>query len=209
MTIYVFGAGGHAKVVLGALHEGGKLGEVEGIFDDAPLTWGARVRGIRVIGALEEAHLVPAKRGVLAIGDNRARQGLAARFPDWEWITVIHPRAHVDSSAVIGPGTVVFAGAVVQPEVRIGAHGIVNTGSIVDHDCRVGDFVHLAPGVNLAGNVCVGEGALVGVGASVTPGACVGAWAVIGAGSVVLDDIPAGVTAVGTPARLLKGANHK
>ena len=45
------------------------------------------------------------------------------------------------------------------------------------------------------------EGALVGIGASVNPGLTIGAWAVVGAGAAVTQDVPAGVTAIGVPAR--------
>ena len=47
----------------------------------------------------------------------------------------------------------------------------------------------------------VEAGALVGIGAVVLPGKTIGAWATVGAGAVVIDDVPAGATVVGVPAR--------
>jgi len=202
MGIYVVGAGGHAKVVVSTLLAAGCT--VEGLFDDDLRKLGTEVLGVRVVGTVGEAQRMAPGRGVLAIGDNRARRELAARFPGWEWIPVIHPRAYVDRAAVVGPGTVVFAGAVVQPEARIGAHAVVNTGANVDHDCLVEDYAHLAPGLNLAGRVCVEEGALVGVGVSVIPGVRIGAWSVVGAGAAVIRDVAAGSTVAGVPARELQ-----
>jgi acetyltransferase-like isoleucine patch superfamily enzyme len=49
----------------------------------------------------------------------------------------------------------------------------------------------------------VGEGAWIGAGVTVLDGVRVGDRAVIGAHAVVRDDVPAGATAVGIPARLL------
>ena len=48
----------------------------------------------------------------------------------------------------------------------------------------------------------VGHGVLLSTGATVLGDICVGDFAKIGAGAVVREDVPAGCTAVGVPARL-------
>lgn len=199
MKLYVLGAGGHAKVVLSTLLAAGL--SVDGLFDDDPQKQGLYVLGVKVIGTIEDAKKRTPARGVLAIGSNRTRQLLAREFPGWEWLSVVHPRAYVHSSVSLGPGTVVFAGAVVQPDTHIGAHTIVNTGATVDHDCQVWDFVHLAPGVHLAGQVIIEEGVFIGIGSAVIPKVKVGAWTVVGAGAAVVENLPPYITAVGVPAK--------
>lgn len=198
--VAVVGAGGHAKVVIATLQALGH--EVLVALDDDPARRGDAVLGVPVAGPtaawLGER---PGTSAVLAVGDNRARRRLAGELPG-EWLAVVHPRAVVHPSARVAPGAVVFAGAVVQPEARVGAHGIVNTGATVDHDADVGAFAHVAPGAHLCGGVTLGEGVLLGVGAVATPGRTVGAWTTVGAGAAVTADLPAGVTAVGVPARV-------
>jgi acetyltransferase EpsM len=147
------------------------------------------------------------ERAVIAVGDNHARrrlaETLAAALPACAYPTVVHPAATVHPSATLGEGTVVFAGCVVQPDARLGRHVILNTAATVDHDCRLGDFVHAAPGSRLAGRAEIEDGVLLGIGSAVLPGRRVGAWATVGAGGVVVEDIAAGVVAVGVPARPL------
>ena len=206
MKLYIIGAGGHAKVVLSTVLEVGL--SVDGLFDDDPQKQGVDILGVPVIGTVSDAKRKGPARGVLAIGDNRTRYRLAQKLLGWKWLPVVHPKAYVHPSASLGPGTVVFAGAVIQPDTRIGAHAIINTGATVDHDCLVGDFVHIAPGAHLAGNVTISEGALIGMGAVVLPGIKVGAWAVVGAGAVVVEDLPPRVTVVGVPARPLKSVKQ-
>jgi serine acetyltransferase len=104
----------------------------------------------------------------------------------------------------LGAGTVVFAGAVVQPESRIGSHAIINTSATVDHNCILEDYVQVAPGANLCGNVCVGTGTFVGANAVVLENLKIGRWSIIGAGAVVIRDLPHQVVAVGCPARNIK-----
>ncbi|MEM4531684.1 MAG: acetyltransferase [Thermofilaceae archaeon] len=201
MGVYVFGAGGHAKVVVSTLLALGQ--KIIGLFDDDPQKWGGYVLGVPVLGPIAKAHDLSPASGVVAIGDNHLRVKVVKEFPDWDWIVVVHPRAYVDPTATVGPGTVVFAGAVVQVGARLGAHVIVNTGATIDHDCSVGSFVHIAPGVRLGGGVWVEEGAFIGIGAAVIPGIRIGAWSIVGAGAAVIRDVAPGSTVAGVPARPL------
>lgn len=197
--VAVLGAGGHGKVVIATLQAAGH--EVVAAYDDDPERRGGELLGVPVRGALRDARPEEADGFVLAVGSNRDRRRIAGRL-DLPWISAVHPEATVHPSVRLGAGTVVFAGAVLQPDADVGRHGIVNTGASVDHDCRLEDFVHVAPGAHLAGGVVVGEGALVGIGSSLAPDVRVGAWATVGAGAAVVRDVSAGTTVVGVPARL-------
>jgi sugar O-acyltransferase (sialic acid O-acetyltransferase NeuD family) len=196
--IAVIGAGGHAKVVIATAEAAGFA--IAAVFDDREELWGRTVLGYPVAGPIEAMEAHDVDRAVPAIGSNSGRRDVTARVAT-NWVTVVHPGAHVHRSVVIGVGTVVFAGAVLQPDTTIGEHSIINTGASVDHDCVIGDFCHLAPGSHLAGNVRLGQGCLLGVGASLIPGVTVGAWSVIGAGAAIVSDVPAGVTYAGVPGR--------
>ncbi|WP_295813713.1 acetyltransferase [uncultured Deinococcus sp.] len=200
--VLVVGAGGHAKVVIATLRAAGLT--VAGVLDDRPERRGDTVLWCEVLGSSALLN-GPNVQAVLAIGNNAVRRDIAGRYPGVQWIRAVHPAAVVDASVTFGAGSVVFAGAVVQPDVVIGEHVIVNTGATVDHDCTLGDFVHVAPGTHLAGNVVLDDGVFVGTGAALIPGVRVGAWTTVGAGSVVLEPLPPGVVAFGTPARARPG----
>jgi sugar O-acyltransferase (sialic acid O-acetyltransferase NeuD family) len=198
--VNVIGAGGHAKVVLSLLRDLGC--EVAGVFDDDPATWNCLLAGAPVRGPVEQIAQSPRLPTIIAIGDNAVRHSIAARL-DLDCFTAVHPRAHVDRSAVIGVGTVVMAGAIIQPDARLGRHVIVNTVASIDHDCVVDDFAHIAPGARLAGGVHIETGVLFGVGAVSIPGVRIGSWSTVGAGAAVVADIPANRIAKGIPAKPL------
>jgi sugar O-acyltransferase (sialic acid O-acetyltransferase NeuD family) len=206
--IFLFGAGGHAKVVLDAARRQGY--QVLGLFDDNPKLVGTTLLGCPVIGGRAELAAWCAANGVAAglvsIGHNAIRGEVAAwlRAEGLRLVSVIHPQATVAESVRLEPGSVVMAGAVINVDTVLGANCIVNTGASVDHDCVIGDNVHIGPGCRLCGNVTVGETALLGAGSTVIPGVTIGEKAVIGAGSTVIRDIPANVTAVGSPCRIVK-----
>lgn len=201
-AVYVLGAGGHAKVVCSALRA--QRRSIAAIFDDRLELRGQLLDGIPIVGPIAEIPDTSDSICIVAIGDNAKRRAVAGLFRSVRWTNAIHPHSWVDPTATLGPGSVVFAGAVVQASAIVGHHVIVNSGAIIEHDCVLGDFVHLGPGSRLAGAVSVGPGAMLGVGSSVIPGKRIGEWSVLGAGAVLVSDLPDGVTALGVPARVYR-----
>ena len=108
--------------------------------------------------------------------------------------------------------------------VHVGANVFVNWGSVFLDVGRitVGDFVQLGPNVQLltathpldAGRrregwegvepITISDDVWLGGGVIVLPGVTIGARTVVGAGAVVSRDLPAGVVAVGNPARVIR-----
>ncbi len=195
--LVVIGAGGHAKVVISAIRSSG--GSVYGVYDDNASSHGKQILGVPILGPVSQAPEAN-RPGVIAIGSNRVRQLLDAQLP-MEWATVIHRTAWIDESAQIGPGTVIFAGAIVQPDTVIGRHVILNTGASADHDNILRDYSQVAPGANLGGGVQLGEGAFIGIGASVRQYLSIGAWSTVGGGAMVAADVKDNTLVVGVPAR--------
>lgn len=206
--IFVFGAGGHAKVVLSIIEEQG-LYEVALVVDDGPEMEGRTLCGRPVwIGRESLIDSAPAGRvtnGIIAVGDNASRIELAlwASRVGLQPVSAVHPSAIIADGCTIGPGSVLMAGTVINVDTAIGDHAIINTCASVDHDCTVGNGVHIAPGCRLCGGVTVRDGALIGAGSVIVPGVTVGRDAVVGAGSAVIRDIPDGIVAAGNPCRPL------
>lgn len=86
-------------------------------------------------------------------------------------IYVIHGQIVLDGIVEVGPGTVI------GPWVTIGLRAGNVQGAVIDRDVNIGT------GAKLIGPVTIGAGAQ------------------IGANAVVIDDVEAGVTVVGVPAR--------
>jgi sugar O-acyltransferase (sialic acid O-acetyltransferase NeuD family) len=205
--LIVFGAGGHAKVVIDAIEQQGKY-EIAGLLDDDAKHAGKHFFGYPVLGTRADlAALLSAqlRHAVVTIGDNAIRAAVAALLDrgGWQFASAVHPRAYIGRGVTIGPGSVVMAGCVINAEAHLGAQVIINTGATVDHDCRIEDAVHIAPGCHLCGGVSVGRGSLVGAGSTVTPGVKIGFNVIVGAGSTVIRDVADGARVSGSPARTL------
>ena len=196
----VYGASGHGKVVIDILES---IGEPTiAVWDDAEVApvWEYQIQQ-RIADQLDTKDKI-----IIAIGANATRKKIAERLGDTiSFGRAAHAKAYISKRvSAIGAGTVVMAGAVVNPDVKIGRHCIINTCASIDHDCVIGDYAHISPNVTLSGEVQVGEGTHVGSGASVIQGIKIGNWCTIGAGAVVIMDIPDYATAVGNPARVIK-----
>lgn len=196
-TINLFGASGHAKVVMDIINAQG--GEVGCLYDDNPHC--KEINGKLVFKTIDTSIDGPL---IISIGSCPIRKLIAERYSHLEFATAIHPRAIISYTTTIGKGTVVMPGAIINADVKIGEHCIINTKASVDHECRIGDYVHIAPGVTLSGDVEVGECSWIGVGACVRQGIRIGKNCMIGAGSVVVKDIPDNVVAYGNPCKVVK-----
>ncbi|MEW6119433.1 MAG: acetyltransferase [Pseudomonadota bacterium] len=203
-TLVVFGAGGHAKVVIDAAEKQGYRHIL--VADDAEALWGKSLMDYAILGGRTALRALGFRsHAIAAIGSNAARGHVADWLAAQGFVpaSVIHPSAQIGRGARIGAGSLLVAGSIINSDAVLGANVIVNTGATVDHDCLVGDNVHIAPGVHLCGEVAVGSGTLLGVGAVVVPGVRIGTGCVIGAGATVIRDVPDGARIAGTPARTI------
>ena len=204
--IILFGAGGHAAVILDILKAqiaNGEAIKIKGLLDDSgKLEW----MGYPVLGSTLKANYFNEENTyfIIAIGSNQMRDKLSKKYNHLKYFTAIHPSAIVGSQVNIGAGTVVMPNVVINANSQIGQHVIINTGTIVEHDNWIGDYVHLSPNATLCGTVRVKPLTHVGAGATVIQGKVIGMQSVIGAGATVITDIPDQVVAVGTPAKVIK-----
>jgi len=196
--IHLIGAGGHAKVVLDALLEGGSSLSGIAVRADVP----APDLLSLPVATPAIAPSLTALSFHVAIGAAAARERLQdkAEAAGGSALTVVHPAASVSRFATVADGSFVAAGAVVSPGAAVGRGVIVNHGAVIDHDCAVGDFSHIAPNATLGGGVKVGARCLIGAGAVVLPGVSIGDDVTIGAGAVVTRDVASAQTWTGVPA---------
>jgi sugar O-acyltransferase (sialic acid O-acetyltransferase NeuD family) len=209
-NIVVIGASGHGKVVLDALIKQGGWSILG--FLDGRVPVGTMVEGFPVVGRDNELALLGQELECHAvgfgIGDNSIRrnfcESLRVAMPGVTLPTIIHPASVIARGVQMGEGTVVVAGVVINSSATVGRGCILNTKSSLGHDSEMEDFASLAPGVTVGGESVIGRGTAIGIGATVLNRVRIGADTVVGAGSTVIHDLPSGVIAYGTPARVIR-----
>ncbi|MBO7926580.1 acetyltransferase [Pseudoalteromonas sp. K222D] len=206
----IVGASGHGKVIADIAEQ---LGFIVNFYDDAYPSkthiehWPIHGTCADLI-ALNNTKTTLSNDVVVAIGNNEIRQQKIQLLQQnsFNLITLIHPTAVISQYSKIAPGTVIFAGAIINAFANVGAGCIINTAAVVEHDCSIDDFSHICPNVALAGGVSVGAKSWVGIGSQVKQLITIGDNCLIGAGSTVVKNIPDNVTAFGSPAVVIK--NH-
>ena len=203
--LVIVGAGGHGRETLDVVEA---CNAVSPTYDfvgfcalDADIDLVER-RGAIVLGDVDVLRDLDASY-VIGIGTSETRRDIEARIAGFgrEAVTLAHPAASLGSDIRLAPGVILAAGARVTTNVTLGRHTHLNVNAVVSHDCEIGDYVTLSPGVLVNGTVTLGDGVFLGTGAVVLPGRSIGPWAKIGAGAVVTEDVSAGQTVVGVPAR--------
>ena len=197
--MYLYGASGHAKVVIEILESQGI--KIEGLFDD-----NESIKSLLEFPVQKfNASFIRNKKLIISIGNNAIREKIVTAI-NAEYGIAIHPKSTISPRSFIDEGTVIMAGVTINSGTQIGKHCIVNTNASVDHDCVLENYVHISPNVASCGDVRIGEGTHIGTGAIIIPGKRIGRWCTIGAGSVVIKDIPDYSIAVGNPCKIIKSS---
>ena len=199
--VIIVGAGTYGKVTLDILRLMGK--RIIGFLDDNKN--GETFFDLPVLGECGDYKRFPDAAFVVTLGDLYIRERVVKMMQGASWFTPIHPQTTISTLGVkIGDGSVVMAGAIVNPDAKIGRHCAINTNSVIEHDNVIGDFSHISVGAQLAGRVTVGSRVWVGIGATVINDVSICDDCVIGAGAVVVRNITEPGVYVGVPARRIK-----
>ncbi|MCL5030122.1 MAG: acetyltransferase [Bacteroidetes bacterium] len=206
--IIVIGGGGHAKVLISVIKKSLQF-ELAGYVD---INDQGEILGVKYLGndsKLDEIFSKGVMNAAIGIGQINVTQkrinvvenmkNIGFTFPP-----IISIDATVNEDVLIGEGTQILDGAVINSGTRIGRFSIINTKATVEHDCKVGSFCHIATGAVLSGGVEVDDFSMIGSNAVIVQYKKITSNCMIGAGAVVTKDITAEGVYVGNPARQTK-----
>lgn len=125
---------------------------------------------------------------------NRVRERLsqAAKRLGYRLATFISSRAHVASTATVGPNSVIFPMVHVNTMAEIGEGVLLGTGSIIEHHARIGDYSFLSVNAMVLGEARIGERCFLGAGCIVVDEVKVGSDCLLGAGTCIRFDVAPG-----------------
>ena len=209
--LIIFGASGFGREVAWAAERQNKkepTWNILGFMDDDESIHGTEINGYKVLGKTANVGKYPDAYFVVAVGASRTREKIVSNMkavnPSIKFGIVIDPTVEMSDLVTIGEGTIICAHTIITVNIEISSHVIINLDCTVGHDAILQDFVTLYPSVNVSGITNIGHAVELGTGMQIIQGKNVGDYSIIGAGAVVVKDIPAKCTAVGSPAKPIK-----
>jgi len=174
--IIIAGISGHSKVLIDIVEKEHKY-EIVGLTDKSH-SQDTKVLGYPVLGKDEDIPQIVKSYsivgGLIGVGDNWLRYNISKKirdiYPEFRFVKAIHPSAQIAKDVTIGDGTVIMAGAIVNPCSSISRFCILNTNSSLDHDSVMEDFSSLAPQATTGGNCRIGNYSAVSIGAVLSHG---------------------------------------
>jgi len=178
--VIIIGGGGGAKMIIDALKYSDKY-QVVGILDDN-LNLGYNIMDINVVGRLNDVKSlleIGINNFILAFGvltQRNVRYELYLKLKELGCIfpNVIHPKAVVEQSVIMGEGNVILAMANVGSCVKMGNLNYINNNALISHDCELHDNVHLAPASVLASSIVIESNVLIGMNSTLYYGITIG-----------------------------------
>ncbi len=202
------GLGGHAREIVDVL---GYEKWPDFVFYEEFHSGGDRLwtQKIKTISDTEEVlqYFAHDPQFVLAVGKPNLREKFFNKFKEIGGVpvSVIADSAQLSkNNLILGQGLNIMHRAFLSANVNIGRGALINTGANIHHDVVIGEFAEISPNTVLTGFSSVGSRSSIGAGTVILPGIKVGSNSIIGAGSVVTRNIPDNVTAVGSPAKVIK-----
>lgn len=148
---------------------------------------------------------------LIAIANSQIREKLANQLvmDGLQLWTVQADNVVMMDNIEIAEGAALSPFVSITSNIKIGKCFHANLYCYVEHDCIIGDYVTFAPGVKCNGNIHIEDHAYIGTGAVIKQGTpdkplVIGKGTIVGMGAVVTKSVPAGVTVVGNPARILE-----
>lgn len=203
--IILLGAGGHCKSVIDVIECASEF-RIAGILD-VPEKVGELCCGYEVVGTDKDIPVMVEKHknfhislGFVPYQNHRDGLYNKVKQAGGTFPVIKAPDAIVAHRSVIGEGSIIMHGAIVNTHAHVGVNCIINTKALVEHDAKVGDHVHIATAAVVNGGVKVENRAFIGSGSVINQNIAIGENAMIASGAVVVKDVKAGILVAGNPA---------
>ena len=202
-------------IIIGAGNMGGFLAlnqnlfkekfNIIGFLDDDEAKLKKYFYGFQVLGKINDLRKYKNMSVVVGISNPKIKNkiintiGKGYNFPNF-----ISNNSWISNRVTIGKGVIIYPNVSINLESEIGDFVVINMNCALGHNTIINDYCSLAPGVNFAGFTYLEPLVDIGIGVCTIQNIKVGSGSVIGGQTMLIKNIPAEVTVVGNPGRIIK-----
>ena len=167
--VIIFGANGLGAVALDIFKRNNVV--VYAFLDDNKELHNTEIDDIAILGSTDDegfTKLIGKKcDAFVAIDEQKVRKNIVEMVNEVRKVQVInaiHDQATVASTAEIGHGNLIAAGAIVNARAKVGNHNILHSKVLVDYDAEIGDYVQIGAGSTIGAGVSIEDNVFIGTG---------------------------------------------
>ena len=108
--------------------------------------------------------------------------------------SIISPKSYVSKHAIIGAGTIVMHGAIINAGAVIGNNCIINTNALIEHGVKIGNNCHISTNSTVNGDVLIGDNCFIGSCSSIREGIRINNNVFVAMCSLITKDLPKNTT---------------
>ena len=198
-NIILIGAGGHTTSCIDVIEQENnyKIQGLVGITSDLKKS----ILGYSVIGTDKDLRniLTNCSNAIITVGhikNSELRENLFNELLEigYKVPSIISPMSYVSKHAIIGDGTIVMHGAIINADAVIGNNCIINTNALIEHGVKIGNNCHISTNSTVNGDVLIGDNCFIGSCSSIREGVRVNNKVFIAMNSLVIKDMPKNTT---------------
>lgn len=182
--------------------------KVIALLDDDVSLHGKMLEGVMVEGPLSDVKNYPKAKFVFGIGSMKTRSVRLEileilDIPRERFVTLIHPKAKIYSSAQIGYGCIIHHGTVVFSESQIGDFTIIALNSLIGPFVKINRGCMIASYVAVLSKAQIDECVFIGTSACIGEKVIIGSYALVAMGTILARNVKKNDLVAGNPARTL------
>lgn len=206
--LVIIGAGGMGRTIYDMARENAGFNKeftIKGFIDDNLDSLVGFKNYPPVIGTIAGYEVQQNDVFVCSIGGESRRKCMESILSrGGEFLTLIHPTSRIGTNVVIGNGCYVGAYTIIAADAFVDDYNFIQSHTIIGHDVRMGKWNRVDSNVFVVGGVEIGEGCMIHTRAMLNHNVHVEDGAHVGACSFVINNVDAGTTVFGNPARRIK-----
>jgi sugar O-acyltransferase (sialic acid O-acetyltransferase NeuD family) len=158
-----------------------------------------------ILGSYEEYRIVKNDVFICAFGEvNEKKKCIEVmEEKDADFISLIHPSAHIGSNTIINKGCIVSNNAFIGSQSIINEYALIQTNAIIGHNVKIGKFSRVDCFTVCVGGVVIKDEVTIHTSAVINKNLVVHSRSTVGTGSFVIRDVMENTTVFGCPAKRL------